>query len=95
VVASMMIRREEPRLDTLSRIQTMLSSQFDLPLERLRPEQSLEDLGIDSLAAIEFMFDLEDTFSIALPDERTPPVATISDIALLVDAAIQAQAHPA
>jgi acyl carrier protein len=71
----------------------MLSNQFELPLERLRPEQSLEELGIDSLAAIEFIFEIEDKYSITV-DER-PQVSTVSDIALLVDAAMRRQAEPA
>lgn len=71
----------------------MLSSEFELPVERLRPEQSLHELGIDSLAAIEFMFEIEDRFSITL-DERSD-VSTVSDIAVLVEAAMQRQAQPA
>ena len=82
-----------PRASTLSEIQAMLSSEFELPVEQLRPEQSLEELGIDSLAAIEFMFEIEDKFSITF-DERSQ-VTTVSDIAVLVDAAMQGQAHPA
>jgi len=82
-------------MDTLAKIQTMLSREFDLPMERLGPERSLEELGIDSLAAIEFMFTIEDTFSISLPDERAPPVSTVFDLAALVDSAIQARAEPA
>jgi len=85
---------ERPRTDTLSKVQTMLSMEFDLPMERLQPGQSLEELGIDSLATIEFIFALEDKFSITLSDERTP-VTTVNDIAALVDAVIQGQAQPA
>ena len=45
-------------MDTLSKIQAMLSKEYDLPMERLAPDQSLADLGIDSLTTIEFMFKL-------------------------------------
>ena len=79
-----------PSSDTLSEIQAMLSNQFELPVEKLRPEQSLEELGIDSLAAIEFIFEIEDRYSITV-DER-PQVSTVGDIALLVDAAMRRQA---
>lgn len=81
------------RLDILSEIQTMLSTAFELPMERLRPEQSLEELGIDSLAAIEFIFEIEDRFSITVAER--PRVATVNDIAVLVDAAMGRQAEPA
>ena len=79
---------EARALDTLSQIQAMLSKEYDLPMERLAPEQVLADLGIDSLTTIEFMFKLEDTFSIRLSEERGN-LTTVNDIAVLVDAVLQ------
>ena len=70
--------------DSLSRIQSMLSEEYGLPMERLAPEQLLADLGIDSLTTIEFMFKLEDAFSIRLADERGD-LSTVNDIATLVN----------
>jgi acyl carrier protein len=52
------------------------------------PEQALVDLGIDSLTTIEFMFILEDAFSIRLSEERGD-LSTVSDIATLVDNVLQ------
>ncbi len=74
--------------DTLKRIQVMLADQYQLAPERLGPDQLLADLGIDSLSTIEFMFTLEDEFSIRLADERGALV-TVNDIAVLVDAVLQ------
>jgi acyl carrier protein len=71
--------------DTLSKIQSMLAKEYGLPIERLGPEQALADLGIDSLTTIEFMFKLEDEFSISLSEERGT-LSTVRDIAILVDA---------
>ena len=75
-------------MDTLSNIQSMLSKEYDLPMERLGPDQSLADLGIDSLTTIEFMFKLEDKFSIRLSEERGN-LTTVNDIAELVDAVLR------
>jgi acyl carrier protein len=75
-------------MDTLSRIQSMLSTEYGLPIEQLAPEQPLADLGIDSLTTIEFMFKLEDEFSIRLADERGD-LSTVRDIATLVDNVLQ------
>jgi len=72
------------KTNSLSRIQSMLSEEYGLPMEKLAPEQSLADLGIDSLTTIEFMFKLEDAFSIRLSDERGN-LSTVNDIATLVD----------
>ena len=83
-----MQKLEPGTMDTLSKIQAMLSKEYDLPMERLAPDQSLADLGIDSLTTIEFMFKLEDKFSIRLSDERGH-LATVNDIAVLVDVVLR------
>jgi acyl carrier protein len=80
-----MPKPEESTKDTLSKIQSMLAKEYGLPMERLGPEQALADLGIDSLTTIEFMFKLEDEFSISLSEERGT-LSTVRDIAVLVDA---------
>ena len=82
---------EARTMGTLSQIQAMLSKEYDLPMDRLGPEQSLADLGIDSLTTIEFMFKLEDKFSIRLSEERGD-LSTVNDIAVLVDAVLQREA---
>ena len=79
--------------DTLKRIQTMLGQQYQLAPERLGPDQPLADLGIDSLTTIEFMFTLEDEFSIRLSDEKAA-IETVNDIAKLVDAMLQKKTAP-
>lgn len=58
---------EAKTTDTLTNIQSMLAKEYGLPLEKLGPEQSLVELGIDSLTTIEFMYKLEDEFSFPFP----------------------------
>ena len=77
--------------DTLSKIQSMLAKEYNFPIEQLSPDQALADLGIDSLTTIEFMFKLEDEFSISLSEERGA-LTTVRDIAILVDALRKAAA---
>jgi len=84
---------EESKKGTLSKIQSMLAKEYGIPLERLDPEQPLADLGIDSLTTIEFMFKLEDEFSISLSEERGT-LSTVRDIADLVDAVRHKTAGP-
>lgn len=79
---------------TLTKIQQLMQERLGLSGEQLRPEQGLEEIGIDSLAMVEFMFDLEDAFGVRLTDERTP-IHTIQDIAELIDRALaQAKTSP-
>lgn len=36
----------------------------------LRPDADLKSLGLDSMAAVDLLFDLEDAFDVVLPDEH-------------------------
>jgi len=70
----------------LSTVQHLLQEQFTLTAEQVLPGQVLEDLGIDSLSAIEFLFKLEDEFHISLSDERGD-FRTVADITDIVEKA--------
>lgn len=70
--------------NTTTRVQRLLRDRFELRDEQIAADQPLADLGIDSLASIEFLFDLEQEFGISFSDERSP-VRTIGDIALMVE----------
>ena len=71
-------------MNTLATVQQMLAEEFELKPEQLLPEAKLIDLGIDSLATIEFLFKLEDRFKLNLNDDPTP-VESVADIAAEVD----------
>jgi acyl carrier protein len=68
----------------------MMVDQFDLKLEDLTPDATLESLGLDSLSVIEFMFNLEDELKIKLPDERVE-IKTLQDVTDLVDRIVAEQ----
>lgn len=77
-------------MSTLTTIQDMLAEDFELKPEQLGPEAKLVDLGIDSLATIEFLFRLEERFGLDLNNDPTP-VDTIADIATEVDRLLAAK----
>jgi acyl carrier protein len=68
----------------------MMVEQFDLKIESLTPDATLESLGLDSLSVIEFMFNLEDELKIKLPDERVD-IKTLQDVTDLVDRIVAEQ----
>jgi acyl carrier protein len=80
-------------MSTLVKIQQLMGERLGLSEAQLRPEQGLEEIGIDSLAIVEFMFDLEDEFGVRLTDERTP-VSTVQDIADMIDRALSQRDQP-
>lgn len=56
-----------------SELLTLFAKTFDLTEDKLLPDATLESLGLDSLAVIEFLFQIEDQFGIQLPNEANPP----------------------
>ncbi len=77
-------------MSSLPVIQRMMVEQFDLKLENLTLDATLESLGLDSLSVIEFMFNLEDELKIKLPDERIE-IKTLQDVVTLVDRIVAEQ----
>ncbi len=68
----------------------MMAEQFELKQEDLTPDAQLEELGLDSLSVIEFMFNIEDEFHIKLPEERVE-IKTVQDIANVVERMVAEQ----
>jgi acyl carrier protein len=84
-------------MTTLQSVQAILKKNFDLEHGALAPEARLEDLGIDSLAVIEVLFDFENEFGITVPSERVASQAefsSVGDLVAYVDKLI-AEQHPA
>ena len=69
---------------TLERLKKLFIDRFDFNVEELKPETTLENLGLDSLDKIEFMFDIENEFHIKIPDEEFK-VTTIRDMVDAID----------
>ncbi|KXW55624.1 phosphopantetheine-binding protein [Ferrovum sp. PN-J185] len=77
-------------MSSLPVIQKMLVEEFGLTPEQVQPDSQLDELGVDSLATVEFMFMLEDRFKLKMSGEPVP-IKTVGDIAKEVDAAMEKQ----
>ena len=75
---------------TLERLQKLFIARFDYKLEELTASTTLENLGLDSLDVIDFLFDIEDEFNIKVPD-REFEVTTIQDMVDALDRFISEQ----
>ena len=71
-------------MSTLDTVRNILINEYGLANEQVRPDMRLADLGVDSLATLEFMFLLEDRFKLKFSDDSAP-VETVADIAAEVD----------
>lgn len=60
-------------MDVIAREQKCSREDIDL-------ETRLEDLGIDSLRAITILYQLEEQFSIEIPNELIETIVTVNDI---------------
>ncbi|NMM09697.1 MAG: acyl carrier protein [Polaromonas sp.] len=61
----------------------LFAETFGISEEKLLPEATLESLGLDSLAVIEFLFQIEDKFGIQIPDQANPP-RTLAEMMQLI-----------
>jgi acyl carrier protein len=77
-------------MSTIERLKKLFINKFDFNVEELKPETTLEYLGLDSLDKIEFMFDIENEFKIKIPDEQFK-VTTIQDMVDAVDRFVSEQ----
>jgi acyl carrier protein len=75
------------------RIRQVLTERLGIPPERITADSRLvEDLGVDSLDALELTATLEETFRVGLHDKELRLVETVSDVVLLVEARIESRA---
>lgn len=62
----------------------LFAETFGITGEKLLPGATLESLGLDSLAVIEFLFQIEDQFHIQIPDQASPP-RTLDEMVQLIE----------
>lgn len=66
--------------EILPRIQRVIARQLKNTPERILPQSHLQnDLGADSLDALEILFQLEEEFDIKIPEETARQMATVQD----------------
>ncbi len=58
---------------TFNSIATILETDFHLERSAISPATALSDLGLDSLALMEFVFAVEDAFHLRIPEDRLDP----------------------
>ena len=62
------------------RVSKLIVEQLEVPADKVVPSASFtEDLKADSLAIVELVLALEETFKIEIPDEDTEKIKTVGD----------------
>jgi len=58
---------------TFNSIAAILEADFRVERSAISPATALSDLGLDSLALMEFVFAVEDAFHLRIPEDRLDP----------------------
>jgi len=77
-------------MNTTQKVREFLARRFAIDEGEIQADSTLDRLGIDSLATLELMFDLEDEFGIRLEAEGRA-IRTVADVVTLIDRQLAAQ----
>jgi acyl carrier protein len=67
-------------VEIFEKIKKIVMEQLGVELDKVTMEASFtDDLGADSLDAVEFVMALEETFDMEIPDEDAEKIKTIGD----------------
>ncbi|NDV01140.1 acyl carrier protein [Pseudoroseicyclus tamaricis] len=86
-------------MDVHDRVIAIIAEQAVLEPRDIREDQTLEELGIDSLGLVESIFAIEEAFDITVPFNANDPgasdfdISTVGSIIREVDNLVKAQAE--
>jgi acyl carrier protein len=79
-------------------IADILTAQFGVDAAIVRPDATLETLGLDSLTLMEFVFSIEDHFNLRIPEDKLDPRQawfTLECVVEVLDGELLAASSPA
>lgn len=79
-------------MDSLPRIKELAAKQFGGEVDAIDADAPIDQLGIDSLGFLEFLFELEDKFEMPIPQEAVANVKTLREVAAVIDGLMSAKA---
>jgi acyl carrier protein len=81
--------------DIAIRIRTALADYLKRDVKTIKPGDALRnDLGLDSMATIELLYQIEDTFDVQIPDKDLPMLVTVANVTEYIEGKV-APAQPA
>jgi len=81
--------------ELIERVRKVIATSKRIPLETVTNESDFQQLGIDSMDAVEILFALENEFDINIPDEEVRQVRCVRDMCEGVEKLIAAKAAEA
>lgn len=77
--------------DLIQRVLNVIATSKRIPLETVTIDSEFQQLGIDSMDAVEILFALENEFDITIPDEDARSVRSIRQMCEGVDKLVAAK----
>jgi acyl carrier protein len=81
--------------DLIERVRKSIASSKRIPLETVTIDSDFQQLGIDSMDAVEILFALENEFDINIPDDEVRSVRGVRDMCAGVEKLLAAKAAAA
>ena len=63
-----------------ARVRAVIAATQHLPQEKITPDSTFQELGIDSLDGINILFAVESEFNINIPDEAAQSLRSVRDV---------------
>lgn len=81
--------------DIAIRVRTTLAGYLKRDVKTIKPSDALRnDLGLDSMATIELLYQIEDVFDVQIPDEDLERLVTVANVTAYIEGKV-APAPPA
>jgi acyl carrier protein len=81
--------------DIAIRVRTALASYLKRDVKTIKPSDALRnDLGLDSMATIELLYEIEDAFDVQIPDQDLATLVTVANVTAYIEGKV-APAQPA
>jgi len=78
--------------ELVQRVLKVVATSKRIPLERVTIDSAFQDLGIDSMDAVEILFGLENEFDINIPDDEVRSVRDVRGMCEGVERLVAAKA---
>lgn len=82
-------------MGTLDTIKELAAKQFGRDVSTIDEDAQIDQLGVDSLGFLEFLFELEDVLAMPIPQESVQSVRTLRELATAIDGLKAAKAEQA
>ncbi|KPF70010.1 hypothetical protein IP84_03905 [beta proteobacterium AAP99] len=81
-------------MNTLQSIRDLITQEFGLPADAVKDDTPFAEMGMDSLTMVDFIFKVEDAFSVNIDFDAAQQDPTLAGFARLVDRLRAPQAQP-